>query len=303
MRQRKQKVKSDVERQREWRQRRELGLHAHCRVTRYSVGTARNITPEIRGKMICSGAGLGAFLKECGTNQFIGKERKNPHLFMSQLRRMPPEKAFDRSSTVKPGDKAPSREGSTYRQATPQWRWPHRNIKRQLIVVGDIPTKEECRQRWIRLGWKRPPGWKFRDSYHKSKWRKRPRKERHRLYWIDAMQDVCQMLTRRSGRFLSDESRDVRITNGPIDYEKMREARDENIGVFTELFSQVGMRPHASFGLAHYQPGESGPVSQKEIAKFEQTASRLQAELRERAPPLKPMKKYRASPLPLRLAA
>src|SRR5258708_35897836 len=107
MQARKQKVKSNVERQREWRQRRELGLHAHCRVTRYSVGTSRDITQEIRGKMICSGVGLDAFLKEFGTNHFIGKERKNPHLFMSQLRGMPAGKAFDPSSTVPPGDKAP----------------------------------------------------------------------------------------------------------------------------------------------------------------------------------------------------
>jgi hypothetical protein len=313
MRPKKEIVKSGTDRQGEWRQRRELGLHARCRVTRYSAGTSRYMTPGIRGEMICMGVGLNAFLKEFGTNHFIGKECKNPHRFMSQLCGMPPGKAFDKTFFYWVGSRERAswywgngnkKKDASYDAVCRWWRWPHR--KRQPIELGHIPADHEHRQRWIRLGWKRP-GFKLRCG-HKSQWRKKPHKERHRWYRIDALADICQMLTRRSGRLLSDEARDAYASSNQSELtgemnRKMIEAHDENVGVFTELFSQPGMRSHASFGRAHCQRGEPGPVTQKEFDNFEQTSRRLQVELWERAPPLKPLKKYRAPALPLRLAA
>jgi hypothetical protein len=245
------------------------------------------MTPEIRGKMISQGVGMAAFLAAFGTNHFIGKEHRDPHRLMCQLRRMPAEKAFDKSSCIlRSYPNGPRKEEFVSGDAICRWwRWPHR--RRQPIDFGYIPTADEHLQRWIRLGWKQS-GFKFRGG-HKSRWRKKPHQEHHSRYWIDTLQDVCETLTRRSGRLLSDESRDMHITRGPTNYEKMRETTDENIGVFTEIFSQVGMRSFTSFDKAHWQPGEPVQVSKAEIADFEQTARQLRA----RAPKaLKPSKAY-----------
>jgi len=214
---------------------------------------------------------------------------------MSQLRGMPAEKAFDPSSKVAPGDKAPSREDVQGGGVSSQWRWPQRAIRRQPIDVGRILTKAEHQQRRARLRWD-------------GKWRGKPWKKHHSDYYFDALQDACESVGRRSGRLLSDEAREIHINrnNGELTghaSENVVEASSENVGVFTELFSIIGMRSYSTLTKAHYQPGGPSPVSQKEIANFAQTARHLRAELWERAPRLKSRKRYRASPLPLALAA
>jgi hypothetical protein len=119
------------------------------------------------------------------------------------------------------------------------------------------------------------------------------------------MQDICETLCRRSGRLLSDESHgayakhhDSELT-GDLN-ENIKEAPDENIGVYTEYSSQGGMR---FIKTLDHHPGEPGPVSPKERANFDETKKRLEAELRERSPPLKPRRRYRARHLPMALAA
>jgi hypothetical protein len=291
---RKLKVKSNAERQQEKRQRKQLGLHLRCKVTRYSSGTARYMTPEIRGKMISQSTKLVPIWP-----------KKDAHRFAGQLRGMSAGQAFDRvivkNNDFRYGDlwghwstfwcwcpdlfliklKYQFQGGKVATRfeyeilPRPVWQWVHPNFKQLPIDIGHNPTADEHGQRWERLGWKRP-GFKFRGG-HKSRWRKRPRKDSHaEYYWIER-EHIRKFLCngRKSWQQLSDESSDVDVPESIIGFEGMREAPSENSGPLRE----IGVTNRASL---NWIPGEPPQlVTPKQIAKekagFEQKAQWLRA--------------------------
>jgi hypothetical protein len=165
---------------------------------------------KIRGKIYHSGVGSDSIPNEFSIRPANpttpAKPTRSKHYTIHHLRGvtsnmfmdrpdMPVEQGFDPTDDDKrkgywstiPCEKAPERHEYEL-PAKPQHRWPCAlNTKRPPIDSGHIPTADEHRERWQRLG---------RRS-HISQWPKRPRKERHSRYRLDALQDACEKISRR----------------------------------------------------------------------------------------------------------
>jgi hypothetical protein len=235
-------VKSGAQRKFDYDQRKRLGVTADCRFTRY--------TPE--GQISYRRFGLDAFTS-CPV-RYRGDQR---------LSGMPVEQGFHKSSCIRrPYNNGPSANEYDL-PATPTWRWPHPlNVERRPINAGHIPTADQHRQRRERLRFV-------------GKWCMLWRNPRHGRYYLDALQDACEMIAHRSKPArLSDESLEAN-------------ERDDDLTALGALFAQQGTRLFTSADKAHYQWDDPGSVKKEDFAK---EAERL----RRRAP--KSLKTKRGKP-------
>jgi hypothetical protein len=303
MRPRKQIVKSNAERQREWYLRKKLGLQPGCKVNVYSPGTARDITPAIRGKLISQGVGLLA-----DTNQLFSQKREyvDSRLFMNQPG-MPAEQRFDqvvvKDKDFRYGDlwghwstvKLDARLYffawclKTYSRfeheapAKPAWFWPHPKFKRQPMASVELPYHGRymgCRNR--RLLWLlRYYGIECRDLSARKPQKKEPPdyewwepKEYEPTYReLERVAANQTLLSGRKSAHIADDESAVAMAESMIDYEGMREAPSDNAGPSCE----IGVSNRVSL---NWTPGEPPQlVTPKQIAKakagFEMEAQRL----------------------------
>jgi hypothetical protein len=280
----------------DWRKR--LGLKAGCRMLKYSVGTAYRIasgshhswcyplTPE-RAQFVPM------------PDDFTITKRDDKHYFANyrahwQCNRVIDTKMFGNASGMTdeqafdaiPNDDPRERRGhwSTVPRpyhggppkdeyelpAHPQHPWPHREIRWPLIEAGIVPTEEEHRQRQKRLG--------FVGKWWIS------RNPKHADYHLAALADACENVCSRSrAPILSDETPDVAIPDTIVDFGGLRGTQEQDVGVYTELYTSVGVRKFTSIEKAHYQPSEPGPVSE-DRAEWEAEAERLKKKMYQ--PPL-----------------
>jgi hypothetical protein len=87
---------------------------------------------------------------------------------------------------------------------------------------------------------------------------------KHADYHLAALADACENVCSRSrAPILSDESPEVAIPDSIIDFGGLCGTQEQDIGVYTELYTGVGVRKFTSIDKAHFQIGEPKPIPEK----------------------------------------